>query len=71
MLEEHMTLVQHGGDGPVFQGTHATREQATATGRPQEKLVDVIVDDAWDAGRLARRLRDEWRRERYARLKHD
>lgn len=65
-----MTLVQHGSDRPVFQGDRSSREPAGVAIRArQEKLTDIVVDDAWSAERLARQLRDEWRRERYARLK--
>jgi hypothetical protein len=67
-----MTLAQHGSDSPAFQrGSSDRKTAAVAARRPQEKLVDVTVDDSWSAGSLARRLRDEWRRERYARLKDD
>ena len=31
--------------------------------------LDPTPSEPWDAWRLARQLRDEWRRERYARLK--
>ena len=62
-----MTLAQH-RDSSVFHGERSERKPAAIeTRRPHRNLADVAAEDG-DADRLARRLRDEWRRERYARM---
>jgi hypothetical protein len=64
-----MTLVQH-SSGPVLEGNRPDRmTAATAVERRQEDLAEVVATDAKNVRQLARQLRDEWRRERYSRLK--
>jgi hypothetical protein len=64
-----MTLA-HQGTSAVLEGDPPVRKSAAvATKRPQGDLAEVFAGDAKDTWRLARQLRDEWRRERYPRLK--
>ncbi len=64
-----MTLVQH-SSGPVLEGNRPDRKTAAvAAERRQEDLAEVVAGDAKNVWQLARQLRDEWRRERYSRLK--
>jgi hypothetical protein len=64
-----MTLA-HQGTSAVLQDDPPVRKSAAvATKRRQEDLAKVVAGDAKDVRRLARQLRDEWRRERYSRLK--
>jgi hypothetical protein len=63
-----MTLVQH--SGPVLEGKLLDRKTAVVAAEPrQENLAEVVAVDAKSVPQLARQLRDEWRRERYSRLK--
>ena len=64
-----MTLVQH-SSGPVLEDNRSDRKTAAvAAERRQEDLAEVVAGDAKNVWQLARQLRDEWRRERYSRLK--
>jgi hypothetical protein len=64
-----MTLA-HQGTSAVLEGDPPVQKSAAvATKRRQEDLAEVVAGDAKDVRRLARQLRDEWRRERYSRLK--
>ena len=64
-----MTLVQH-SSGPVLEAKRPDRKTAAvAAERRQEDLAEVVAGDAKNVWQLARQLRDEWRRERYSRLK--
>lgn len=69
-----MTLEQH-GDGFVFDGSVADRkvkpEPAATARRRQTDIGDLASRDATDISRLARQLRQEWRRERHSRLLSD
>ena len=64
-----MTLVQH-SSGPALEAKRPDRKTAAVTAeRRQEDLAEVVAGDAKNVWQLARQLRDEWRRERYSRLK--
>lgn len=60
-----MTLEQHGL--VVEGGVRVATVQAHAA-RDVKKLAELQTSDHTDVWRLARQLRTEWRRERYARL---
>jgi hypothetical protein len=60
-----MTLVQH-GSSPAFEGSIAPQPAVAA--EHEADVVELALDEAADLWRLARQLRQEWRRKRYARL---
>ena len=64
-----MTLEQL-RDSAAFRGRVPERADEHRVANRKAKL-DPVLSDSWKAWQLARQLRDEWRRERYARLRDE
>jgi hypothetical protein len=63
-----MTLA-HQGTSAVLEDRRDRKIAEAEAKRRQEHLAEVSAGDAKNIRPLARQLRDEWRRERYSRLR--